>query len=72
MRGDIMQEHSNEFLISLLEQFQDEELEKPIAEMDTDLVLECTHLILKLRGIDYTPLTEEEINDRVTKIFKQP
>ena len=72
MRGDIMQEHSNEFLISLLEQFQDEELEKPIAEMDTDLVLECTHLILKLRGIDYTPLTEEEINERVKKIFKQP
>lgn len=67
-----MQEHSNEFLISLLEQFQDEELEKPIAEMDTDLVLECTHLILKLRGIDYTPLTEEEINERVKKIFKQP
>lgn len=65
-----MQEHSNEFLISLLEQFQDEELEKPIAEMDTDLVLECTHLILKLRGIDYTPLTEEEINERVSKIFK--
>ena len=67
-----MREHSNEFLISLLEQFQDEELEKPIAEMDTDLVLECTHLILKLRGIDYTPLTEEEINERVKKIFKQP
>lgn len=67
-----MQEHSNEFLISLLEQFQDEELEKPIAEMDTDLVSECTHLILKLRGIDYTPLTEEEINERVKKIFKQP
>ena len=37
--------------------------------MDTDLVLECTHLILKLRGIDYTPLTEEEINERVAKIF---
>ena len=65
-----MQEHSNEFLISLLEQFQDKELEKPIAEMDTDLVLECTHLILKLRGIDYTPLTEEEIKERVSKIFK--
>lgn len=67
-----MQEHSNEFLISLLEQFQDEELEKPIAEMDTDLVIECSHLILNLRGIDYTPLTEEEINERVKKIFKQP
>lgn len=51
MRGDIMQEHSNDFLISLFEQFQDEELEKPIAEMDTDLVLECSHLILKLRGL---------------------
>jgi hypothetical protein len=70
MRGDIMQEHSNDFLISLFEQFQDEELEKPIEEMDTDLVLECSHLILKLRGIDYTPLTEEEIKERVSKIFK--
>ena len=69
MRGDIMQEHSNEFLISLLEQFQDEELEKPIAEMDTDLVLECTHLILKLRGIDYTPLTQKEIDERIKNIF---
>lgn len=66
-----MQEHSNEFLISLLEQFQDEELEKSIAEMDTDLVLECSHLILKLRGIDYAPLTKDEINERVKKIFKQ-
>ena len=65
-----MQEHSNDFLISLFEQFQDEELEKPIEEMDTDLVLECSHLILKLRGIDYTPLTEEEIKERVSKIFK--
>ena len=64
-----MQEHSNEFLISLLEQFQDEELEKPIAEMDTDLVLECTHLILKLRGIDYTPLTQKEIDERIKNIF---
>lgn len=63
-----MQEHSNEFLISLLEQFQDEELEKPIAEMDTDLVLECSHLILKLRGIDYTPFTKEEINKKVATI----
>ena len=65
-----MQEHSNDFLISLFEQFQDEELEKPIEEMDTDLILECSHLILKLRGIDYTPLTEEEIKERVSKIFK--
>ena len=66
-----MQKHSNGFLISLFEQFQDEELEKPIEEMDTDLIVECSHLILKLRGIDYTPLTEEEINERVKKIFKQ-
>ena len=66
-----MQKHSNDFLISLFEQFQDEELEKPIEEMDTDLIVECSHLILKLRGIDYTPLTEEEINERVKKIFKQ-
>lgn len=65
-----MQKHSNDFLISLFEQFQDEELEKPIEEMDTDLIVECSHLILKLRGIDYTPLTEDEINERVSKIFK--
>lgn len=70
MRGEIMQKHSNDFLISLFEQFQDEELEKPIEEMDTDLIVECSHLILKLRGIDYTPLTEDEINERVSKIFK--
>jgi hypothetical protein len=71
MEGSIIQKHSNDFLIFLLEQLQDEELEKPIAEMDTDLVLECSHLILKLRGIDYTPLTKDEINERVKKIFKQ-
>lgn len=71
MEGSIIQKHSNDFLIFLLEQLQDEELEKPIAEIDTDLVLECSHLILKLRGIDYTPLTKGEINERVKKIFKQ-
>lgn len=36
MEGSIIQKHSNDFLIFLLEQLQDEELEKPIAEMDTD------------------------------------
>ena len=70
MRGDIMQEHSNEFLISLLEQFQDEELEKPIAEMDTDLILECSHLIIELQNINYVPFTEKEIVERLSKIWK--
>ncbi len=43
-------------------------MEKPIEKMNTDLIFKCSRLILKLRGIDAT-LSEEEIRERVEKIF---
>lgn len=55
-------------IIKILNNIQDKEVEKPIEKMNTDLILRCTKLILKLRGIDAT-LSEEEINERVEKIF---
>ena len=55
-------------LIKILDKIQDKEVEKPIEKMNTDLILKCSRLILKLRGIDAT-LSEEEIRERVEKIF---
>ena len=55
-------------LIKILNKIQDKEVEKPIEKMNTDLILGCSKLILKLRGID-SNLSEEEINERVEKIF---
>lgn len=55
-------------LIKILNKIQDKEVEKPIEKMNTDLIFKCSRLILKLRGIDAT-LSEEEIRERVEKIF---
>ncbi len=55
-------------LIKILDKIQDKETEKPIEKMNTDLILKCSRLILKLRGIDAT-LSEEEKHERVEKIF---
>ena len=55
-------------LIKILNKIQDKEVEKPIEKMNTDLIFRCSKLILKLRGIDAT-LSEEEISERVDKIF---
>lgn len=55
-------------IIKILNKIQDFEVEKPIEKMNTDLILKCSRLILKLRG--EKPLTEEEIKKRVEKMFQ--
>lgn len=55
-------------LIKILDKIQEKEIEKPIEKMNTDLILKCSKLILKLRDIDVN-LSEEEISERISKIF---
>ena len=55
-------------IIKILNKIQDFEVEKPIEKMNTDLIIKCSRLILKLRG--EKPLTEEEIKKRVEKMFQ--
>lgn len=57
-------------LIIILGKIRDKEAEKPIEKMNADLVIRCSKLILKLRGINST-LSEEEVRKRVDKIFKK-
>lgn len=57
------------FLIKILGEIRDKEAEKPVEKMNADLVIRCSRLILKLRGINST-LSEEEVRKRVEKIFK--
>lgn len=43
-----MTEHENNLLLTLLTKWQEEETDKAL-QMDTDVVLNCTHLILELQ-----------------------
>ncbi len=61
-------DNMKKFLIKILNKIQDRETEKPIEKMNPDLILKYSKLILKLRGIS-ADLTEEEVSERVNKIF---
>lgn len=45
-----MTDSEKDILLHLLTKWQDEEVEKEL-KMDTDIVMSCTHLILKIKNL---------------------
>ena len=64
MKNDVK---NKEKLIEMLSFIRDTETEKPLDEMDNDLIADCTELLLDLQNKNVT-LSTEEIEERVKNI----
>lgn len=53
--------------IKYLSVLSEKEIQKPVEEMDCDLILSCSEILLKLQGKKVS-LTEKEIDEKVRKI----